>query len=49
MFPVNLHYNKKNNFSFVNDTEMHQFKVTYQEIKPYPLQLGNMLKDFTIY
>ena len=28
---------------------MYQFKVAYYEIKPYPLRLGDMLKDFTIY
>ena len=27
---------------------MHQFKAKDSEIKPYPLCLGNILKDFTI-
>ena len=27
---------------------MYQFKAKHLEIKPYPLCLGNMSKDFTI-
>ena len=34
---------------FVNATKIYQFKTKNSEIKPYPLCLGNISKDFTAY
>ena len=45
---LSLHYNGSNNFLFIDDTKICQFKVEDSEIKPYPLCLGNISKDFTI-
>ena len=45
---LNLHYNGSNSFLFVNAKKMFQFKVKDSEIKPYPLRLGNISKDFTL-
>ena len=47
-FVLNMHYNRKNSFLFVNATEIYQFKVMDSEIKDYALCLGNVSKDFTI-
>ena len=47
-FLLSLHYNGGNSFLFVNAVKMYQFKVKYSEIKPYPLCVGNISKDFTI-
>ena len=35
-------------FLFVNATEMYEFKAKDSDIKPHPLLLGNISKDFTI-
>ena len=47
MFVLSLHYNGSNSFLFVNARKMYQIKAKYLEIKPYPLCLGNISKDFT--
>ena len=47
-FPLSLHYNGGDSFLFVDTTKIYQFKAKYSEVKPYPLCLGNMPKDFTI-
>ena len=46
-FCLNFHYNGSNSFLFVNSTKIYQFKAKDCEIKPYPLCLGNISKDFT--
>ena len=43
-----LHYNGINSFLFVNTIKVYQFKAQDSEVKPYPLCLGNISKDFTI-
>ena len=35
-------------FLFVNTTKINQFKAKDSKIKPYPLCLGNILKDFAV-
>ena len=45
---VSLHYNGSSSFVFVNTVEMCHFKAKDSEIKPYPLSLGNISKDFAI-
>ena len=35
-------------FLFVNTTKINQFKAKDSKIKPYPLCLGNLLKDFAV-
>ena len=47
-FLLSLHYNESNSFSFVNAEKMYRFKAKDSEIKPYPLCLGNISKDFTL-
>ena len=47
-FILSLHYNRSDSFLFVNAIKIYQFKVKDSEIKPYPLYLGNISKDFTI-
>ena len=47
-FVLALHYNGSNTFLFVNTTKIYQFKAKDSEIKPYPLCLGNISKDFKI-
>ena len=47
-FVLGLHYNGSNRFSFVNSTEIYQFKGKDSEVKDYALCLGNISKDFTI-
>ena len=44
-FCLSLYYNGGNSFLFVNATKIYQFKVKNSQIKPYPLCLGNFLKD----
>ena len=34
-------------FVFVNTTRIYQFRPKDSEIKPYPICLGNISKDFT--
>ena len=43
-----LHYDGNNIFLFVNDVKIYHIKEKNSEIKPYPLCLGNILKDFSI-
>ena len=43
-----MHYNRANNYSFVNGTEIHKFKAKDYEINPIPLCLGNISKDFSV-
>ena len=35
-------------FLFVNTTKINQFKAKDSKITPYPLCLGNILKDFAV-
>ena len=44
---LRLHYSESNSFLFANATKIFQFKAKNSEIKPYPLCLGNISKDFT--
>ena len=44
---LSLHYNASNSFLYVNAIKMYQFKAKDSKIKPYPLCLGNISKDFT--
>ena len=46
-FCLSLHYNGSNGFFFLNATKTYQFKAKISEIKPYPLCLRNISKDFT--
>ena len=45
---LSVHYNESNSFLFVNEAGMYQFKAKDPEIKPHPLSLGNVSKDFPI-
>ena len=45
---MSLHYNAANSFSYINGVKIYQFKAKESEIKPYPLCLGNISKDFTV-
>ena len=45
---LSLHYNGSNSFLFVNSVKIYQFKAKDSEIKPYPLCLGNISKDFSL-
>ena len=47
-FVLSLYYNASNSSLFVNAVKKHQFKAKDSEIKPYPLCLGNISKDFTL-
>ena len=47
-FVLSLHYSGSNSFMFVNAAKMYQFQAQDSEIKPYPLRLGNILKNFKI-
>ena len=46
-FCLNLHYNGTNSVLYVIDVKTYQSKAKDSEIKPYPLCLGNISKDFT--
>ena len=48
IYVCSLHHNGRNSFLYVNAAKMYQFKAKDSEIKPYPLFLGNISKDFTI-
>ena len=43
---LSLHYNASNSCLYVNGVTIHQFKAKDNKIKPYPLCLGNISKDF---
>ena len=45
---LTLDYNGSNIFLFVNTVKMYQFKTKDSEIRPYPLCLGNISKEFTL-
>ena len=45
-FCLNLHYNGTESYLFVNGTKIIKFKSKNTEIIPYPLCLGNILKDW---
>ena len=47
-FVLILHCNGSNSFLLVNAVKMYQVKAKDSEIKPYPLCLGNISKDFAI-
>ena len=47
-FVLSLCYNGSDSFLFVNATKIFRFNAKDSEIKPYPLCLGNISKDFTI-
>ena len=47
-FVLSLQYNGNNSLLFVNAVEMYHFKAKDSDIKPYPLCLGNISKDFTL-
>ena len=47
-FVLSLHYNWNNSFLIVNATKIYSFKAKDSEIKPHPLCLGNISKDFTL-
>ena len=46
-FVLSLHYKGSNSFLFINATKIYKFKGKDSEIKPYPLWLDNISKDFT--
>ena len=45
---MSLHYNKENNYLFVNGTKIIKFKSNDPEILPYPLCLGNISRDWSV-
>ena len=46
-FVLSLHYNRNKSYLFVNGVEQTKFKAKDSEIKPYPVCLGNINKDFS--
>ena len=46
---LSLHYNNTNSYLFVNGTKIITFKSKNTEIHPYPLCLGNISKDWSVY
>ena len=47
-FCLSLHYYGGNGYSFVNGIKIIKFKAKDSEIKPIPLCLGNISKDFSV-
>ena len=47
-FYLSLNFNRGNNFLIVNATKIYQFNGKDPEIKPYPLHLGDISKDFAV-
>ena len=47
-FVLSLHYNGRNSFLFVNSVRRCQIKAKDSEIRPYPLCLVNISKDFNL-
>ena len=47
-FVLSWHYIVSNSFLFVNAVKIYQFKARNSEIKPHPLCLCNLSKDFTL-
>ena len=48
-FCLRLHYNGANGYLFVNGTEIIKIIAKDSEIVAYPLSLGNVSKDFSVY
>ena len=46
-FCLSLHYNRANNYLFVNGIKIIKFKAKYSEIVASPLCLGNISKDWS--
>ena len=46
---LSLYYHRSISFLYVKAVNMCQFKTKDSEVKPYPLCLGNISKDFTFY
>ena len=46
---LSLHYNDSNSVLFIDAVKIYQLKAKYSEIKPYPLCLDNISKDFIIH
>ena len=46
---LSLHYNSDDSYLFANGRQIVKFKAKYSEIVPYPLCLGNISKDFSIF
>ena len=46
-FCLSLHYNERNNYLFVNGTEIIKFKAKDSEIVASPSCLGNISKDWS--
>ena len=46
---LSLDYNGANSYLFVNGTEIVKFKAEDSEIATYPLCLGNISKDWSVY
>ena len=44
---LSLHYIENNSYLFVNGVEQTKLKAKDSEIKPYPVCLGNINKDFS--
>ena len=47
-FCLSLHYNKENSYLFFNSIKIIKFKSKDPEILPYPLCLGNILRDWSV-
>ena len=47
-FCLSLHYNRANNYLFVNGIEIYKFKAKDSEIVVSPLCLGNISKDWSV-
>ena len=47
-FCLSLHYNGANSYLFVNGTEIIKFKAKDSEIAAYPLDIGNISKDWSV-
>ena len=45
---LSLHYKTANSFLHANGVKIQHVTAKDSEIKPYPLCLGNTLKDFTV-
>ena len=45
---LSFHYNESNSYIFVNRFEIYKFKAKDFEIKPAPLCLGNISKNFSV-
>ena len=48
IFRLSLHYSNENSYKFVNGNEIIRFKSKHPGILPYPLCLGNILRDWSV-